>query len=121
MIQGALDLFADQPLILTDRLANSIYFNPGAEALFAERGEALVNRVLFSLLGLGERSTVPPRLVEALDGSGAPWKGVVQPPDVNGECAMLCEVSAIGQGEAFLCGMVRLRPLAQSLPKGETP
>lgn len=118
LILGALALFEDQPLFLTDRLANTIYFNGPAEGLFAERGEAIVNRAVFSLLGMGDHTAHPPALVEALEGNGPPWKAVAQLP-LEPPCICVCEASAIRDADTHLCGMVRLRPMPiSSVPGG---
>jgi len=109
-------LFDASPLILTDRLANSLYLNAAAEELFGERAEALVNRLSFSLLGFGNREKVPGGLEEALLGRGAPWRGVVQVQAADGPLARFAEASAIRRGDLLVCGVIRLSFANQALP-----
>jgi len=110
MVRAMADLFDDQPLVLTDRLLNTIYFSPAAEELFRDRGEAIVNRALFSILGLDDRNHIPPRMVEALSGKAGPWKAVMNLP--GRPAPWVCEASCVRDGEMLLCGVVRLRESA---------
>lgn len=105
-------LFADVPLVLTDRLTNSIYLNEAAEALLDQRAEAVVNRAAYSLLGYGASEAAPPALADALLGAGQPWRSVVRvyADDELGQA--VCEASAVRRGEEFVCGVLRLAPLA---------
>lgn len=107
IIQQFVDAFAAYPLVLTDKLANTIYFNQSAESLFQDHAEAIVNRLSFSLLGFGRKETVPPGLISALLGEGAPWRGVVNIADADSPRHLFIEASAIRTREKLLCGVVR--------------
>jgi hypothetical protein len=109
MAHALAQAFSQQPLILTDRLANTVYFTPSAEALFHDRGEAIVNRLLFSLLGYGERTCIPTGLKEALLGEARPWRGVVHlGTGTDDPHTRVAEASAVMNGERFVCGVLRL-------------
>ncbi|MEQ8821062.1 MAG: hypothetical protein RLY93_12535 [Sumerlaeia bacterium] len=112
MASSLAELMAAEPLILTDRLTNSIYFNPPAEALFGATGEELVNRVTFSLLGMdGGAQPPPPAMVAALLGEAGPWKALLHLPAEGGARTVICEASAVKDrtGE-LICGVIRLSP-----------
>ena len=104
-------LFADVPLVLTDRLTNSIYLNEAAEALLGQRAEAVVNRAAYSLLGYGASEAAPAALADALLGRGESWRSVVRvyADDELGQA--VCEASAVQRGGVFVCGVLRLAPL----------
>ena len=102
------------PLLLTDKLTNTIFVNEAAEALYGERAEAIVNRVAASLLGFGEKANHPDRLVAALLGEAAPWKGAVRVEAVAGARLVYVEASAVRRGEQLVCGVVRLVPQAEA-------
>lgn len=116
--QAVLDFveaFAHRPLLLTDRLCNSIYINPAAEDLFAARAEEIVNRLAFSLMGYSHLVRTPPRMTEALLAQGDPWRGVVpleQGPPIGWHFA---EVSCISMDGTLVCGVVILDSKRQLL------
>jgi hypothetical protein len=112
LLDDLLGLFEGEPVVLVDRLLNSVHFNAAAEGLFAARGEAIVNRSAFSLLGLGEREQAPESLVAALLGEGAPWRGGVRAigEDAGGAPAF-CEATAIVRDGHHVAGVLRLRPM----------
>jgi hypothetical protein len=103
------DAFADHPLLLTDKLANTVYMTNPVETLFGDRNEALINRLALSLLGFGERDRVAPGLVEALTGEAGPWRGIVQAQTAAGPLPIFAEVSAAKRPDGrLLCGIIRL-------------
>ncbi len=108
LVSAAVETFGAVPLILTDKLTNSVFLNAPAEVAFEERAEALVNRVAYSLLGFGKREHAPAGLAVALLGEAGPWRGVVEVPTPTGWSRRVAEASAIVQGERFICGLVRL-------------
>ena len=115
LVSQTVELFRDSPLILTDRLTNSVYVNEPAAALLGDRGEALVNRTAFSLLGLGVSEKMPEPLEKALLGDGPPWRGIVRlckvdNPDESPH--IFCEASAINRHGSHVCGILRLTPSA---------
>lgn len=103
-----MELFRDQPLMLTDELANSTYLSEGAELLLGDRAGALVNRLSFSLLGFGSRGVVPPAIQKALLGEGPAWRGAVDLAEAPPSRWHVAEISAIRREGRFLCGVVRL-------------
>jgi len=105
LIFQALDLFEHQPVIITDQLANSVFLNKKAEELYGQRGEAIVNRAVFSLLGFDSFEGMPQKLVDGLSGNGEVWRGFVKhPTEQNKIC--FAEASAIVH-ENLKCGMIR--------------
>lgn len=106
MIRQVLDLFESDPVILTDVLTNSIFFNPLAEELFGEAGEALVNRATYSLLGFEQFNGVPKALADALLGEADCWRGYVRLPH-TGDAVYYCEASAIKTSNKHLAGVIR--------------
>lgn len=108
------DAFAAVPLMLTDKLTNTIFVNEAAEALYGERAEAIINRVAASLLGFGEKANHPDRLVAALLGEAAPWKGAVRVDAVPAPRLVYVEASAVRRGDRLVCGVVRLVPQAEA-------
>jgi len=106
LVEQMLDLFAEESVIVTDELSNTVYFSPVAEKVFQDRGEAIVNRAAYSLLGFDRFENQPKPLVGALLGKGEPWRGaVILPGQTN---AVFCEASAIKRGDEFVCGIIRL-------------
>ncbi|MEO8377899.1 MAG: hypothetical protein ABI579_09540 [Candidatus Sumerlaeota bacterium] len=104
------DAFAGHPLVLTDKLANTIFFNAEAEALYADRGEAIVNRLSFSLLGYGgKKDKVPSGLTPALLGEGVPWRGIVNLSESETPKLHFVEASAIRAPGRLLCGVIRFK------------
>ena len=103
------EAFDEFPIILTDRLANSVYLSPPAEAIFGDRAEALVNRLALSLLGYGHKERVPPGLLEALLGEGKPWRGVVA---IKGSSELprlhFVEASAVVCDGRLVTGLLRI-------------
>lgn len=110
LVSAALETFASVPLIVTDKLTNSVYLNPAAEEVCGERAEALVNRVMYSLLGFGKREHAPSGLAVALLGEAGPWRGVVEVPTATGWSRRVAEASAVVRNGRFVCGLVRLSP-----------
>lgn len=106
MIRQVLDLFENDPVILTDILTNSVFFNDHAELLFGESGEALVNRATYSLLGFENFTGVPSSLAEALLGKADCWRGYVKLPNKGGD-VFYCEASALKTSEKHLAGVLR--------------
>ncbi len=104
IVGRTVDLFESTPLLLTDRLTNSVFFNDPAEALYGEAAEAIVNRAAWSLLGFDFSSAAPTALEAALLGSGDPWKGIVRLPD---GAPRFCEASAVVRDGRLVCGMIR--------------
>lgn len=111
LAEALVPMFESYALVLTDRLANTVYLNPRAEALFGDRAGALVNRLSFSLLGYGERDAVPEALTNALLGEGAPWRGVALIHGADGPPHFV-EASAVRRGGRLVCGVLRLSPRA---------
>lgn len=105
------DLFVEAPLVLTDRLTNSIYLNTAAEDLLGQRAAAIVNRAAYSLLGFGAAESAPATLADALLGRADSWRSVVHlfADDELGQA--VCEASAIMRGGQFVCGVLRLTPI----------
>ena len=95
LVGQTVDLFASVPLVLTDQLSNSVWFNGAAESLFGDRAEAIVNRAAWSLLGFGFAAAAPDRLMDALLGGGGPWKGMVRPEGNPAARPEFCEASAL--------------------------
>jgi len=113
LVAQTVDLFHDSPLILTDRLTNSVFVNEQAAALLGDRGEALVNRTAYSLMGFGMADQLPQPLEQALMGDGPPWRGIVRLSDVESGKAVshaFCEASAIHRNGSLVCGILRLTP-----------
>ncbi|MDX2177225.1 MAG: hypothetical protein SF028_12230 [Candidatus Sumerlaeia bacterium] len=106
LARGAADLFADAPLVLTDRLANSVFLSPAAERLLGDRAPALVNRACYSLLGFDSGERPPDALATALLGEREPWKAMVL---LAGRGCHV-EASAIRRGARLVCGVLRLTP-----------
>ncbi|MGF1574212.1 MAG: PAS domain-containing protein [Sumerlaeia bacterium] len=106
MIRQVLDLFEQDPVILTDVLTNSVYFNEHAEGLFGESGEALVNRATYSLLGFENHTGVPSTLADALLGKAEAWRGYVKLPGKNGS-VFYCEASALKTSDKHIAGVIR--------------
>lgn len=108
LLADLLALFPSDPVVLTDRLTNSVYFSPAAEALFAAEGDAITNRVAASLLGFGARESAPKALDAALLGESAPWRAAVEP---FGEgpvgTRVVCEASAVRGPRGFVAGLLR--------------
>lgn len=109
LVTGVLDLFRQRPLVLTDRLTNSIYLNPPAEELFGLDGESIVNRAAYSLLGFGESDKLPLPVADALLGDTDAWRSLVTPP---GGHPVFCEASCVRIGDAFVAGLLRFEPRA---------
>lgn len=108
LVRQAVQLFESVPLVLTDELTNSIYFNAPAERLFGDSGEALVNRAGYSLLGYDDGGHAPEGLAEALLGKSGPFRTVVRLPGAGGQTQpVFVEASAIMHGPRHLCGVVR--------------
>jgi hypothetical protein len=108
MAQELVGAFQNEPIILTDELANVVYVNPMAEKLFDENAEALVNRLVFSLLGFGKKGMIPKTLEKALLGEEVPWRGVVDLADAPPTKYFFAHGSAIQAGKHFICGVIRL-------------
>ena len=114
-VSDFIEAFAERPMLLTDKLCNTIYINDAAETLFAARAEEIVNRLAFSLMGYSHLMRTPPRMTEALLAQGDPWRGVVplEPgPPIGWHFA---EVSSITIDGALVCGVVILDPKRQLL------
>lgn len=109
-------MFVDTPVVLTDKLTNSLWFSDPAEELFGERAEALVNRVAFSLLGFEDREKQPTRLVDALLGEADPWRGVVHLQVPGGTRLTFVEASAISRDGTFIAGILRFSPQEKANP-----
>lgn len=103
VVEEFLEAFATFPIVLTDRLANTVYFNARAEVLFGERAEEIVNRLSFSLLGYGRKDQAPGGLTEALLGDAGPWRGIAEVAEVR----LFIEASAMRRDGRFLCGVIR--------------
>ena len=115
LVRVFVDAFNDHPLILTDQLANTTYFSEAAEALFAERAEALVNRLALSLLGFGEHERPANGIVEALEGRGAAWDGIVRLQTATGPRVAFVQTSAIRNREGLLvAGVIRIGKVQQA-------
>ncbi len=115
LVSQTVELFHDTPLILTDRLTNSVFVNEAAATLFGDRGEALVNRTAYSLLGFGASEKLPEPLEHALLGDSPPWRGIVRISRVDGGALMpqaFCEASAVSRAGNLVCGILRLTPSA---------
>lgn len=108
VVLQAVELLVAIPLVLTDKLTNSVYFNAPAEELFCDSGEAIVNRAAFSLLGFGSHEKMPPGLPKALLGECDPWRGIVHPDGGSGP--IFCEASTARRQGRFLCGILRFTP-----------
>ena len=85
LILTALAETASGPLVVIDRLGNTVFFNDAAERLWGERAEALVNRAIVSLLGLDRRRNLADEWGRLLE-TGKGWEGIariprVQPPE----------------------------------------
>ena len=106
------ELFVDVPVVLTDRLTNSIYLNEAAERLLGQRAEAVVNRAAFSLLGFGSGESTPQGLVDALLGQAPSWRSVVRLFADESLGHAVCEASAVCRGEHHVCGVLRFTPVA---------
>ncbi len=104
LLKQTIELFSTVPLVLTDGITNSVYFNDAAERLYGEEAEAIVNRAAWSLLGFDFSSSAPAGLEGALLGTADPWKGVVR---VAGGATRFCEASAIRRGEQLVAGLIR--------------
>ncbi len=118
LVFQTVELFHDAALILTDGLANSVFVNEEAAGLFRERGEALVNRAAYSLLGFGTSEKLPAPLESALLAQGPPWRGIVRLGTVEhpgNPTTALCEASAINRRGTLVCGILRLTPSAPSV------
>lgn len=100
-------LFSDQPLILTDNLANAVYLNERAEDLFQERAEALVNRLSFSLLGFNDARPVSEGLKKTLLGKAPPWRGIVHFPEPV-KSIRIVDASAIVRPSRLIAGVIRI-------------
>jgi hypothetical protein len=100
------DLFAAEPVVLTDRLANAVYFSEAAESLLGDAGAAIVNRTAFSLLGIDDGRPVPEGLPAALLGSRPPWKALVRLPGSG--ASRWCEASSVQCDGEFVCGLLRI-------------
>lgn len=108
-VRALVDGFPDAALILSDKLANTLYFSPAAEALFGDRAEAIVNRLTLSLLGFGERDRVPQSLLAALLGESGPWEGIVHLQTAAGPRQAFASISAIRRRDgSLLAGVVRI-------------
>lgn len=106
MIEQVLDLFGGDPVLLTDELTNSVFFNEKAEKLYHESGDAIVNRAAYSLLGFESFEGVPQSLVDALMGKRDAWRGFVKVP--GQKCTVcFCEASALVREEELICGLIR--------------
>ena len=119
LVSQTVELFSDTPLVLTDRLTNSVFVNGPAAVLLGDRGEALVNRAAYSLLGFGAADKLPEPIEKALLGDGPPWRGLVRPA-VEGIPAesvnpLFCEASAINRHGVLVCGILRLTPSVGSM------
>ncbi|MDX1972000.1 MAG: hypothetical protein SFY68_05650 [Candidatus Sumerlaeia bacterium] len=113
MIHQVLELFEEDAVILTDVLTNSIFFNTKAEELFGMRGEELVNRTTYSLLGFENFKGVPKSLADALLGEGDCWRGLVKlGEEVRSKfepgTLFYCEASALRTSGEFIVGVLRL-------------
>lgn len=107
LVQDLIAVFSSTPLVITDKLTNSLWLSDSAESLLGERAEALVNRVSYSLLGFEDREKQPARLVDALLGEGDPWRGVVHLPTATGTRLVFVEASAVSREGRFVCGVLR--------------
>ncbi|MCC5876792.1 MAG: hypothetical protein JJU11_11285 [Candidatus Sumerlaeia bacterium] len=116
LVDDLVSMFVDTPIILTDKLTNSLWFSDPAEELFGERAEAIVNRVAYSLLGFEDREKQPVRLVSALLGEDDPWRGVVHLPVAEGTRLAFVEASAICRDGVFVCGVLRFSPQENANP-----
>lgn len=113
LVEATAQLFASEPLLLTDILTNTVFLNREAERFLGGRAEDLVNRVTASLLGFDTASQkLPARMIEALHGKGDPWKGFVGVPTAAGAVPSMVEASAIVRGGRLVCGVVRVKPAA---------
>lgn len=110
MVAETADLFASVPLVLTDALTNSVWFNDEAERLFRDRAEAIVNRAAWSLLGFGFAAAAPDRLTAALLGQSGPWKGMVRPSGDPAARPEFCEASSLCRDGRLVCGILRFLP-----------
>jgi len=113
LVFQTVDLFDDTALVLTDALTNSVYLNEAAAGLLRERGEALVNRAAYSLLGFGTSEKLPAPLESALLAQGPPWRGIVRLGTVehpDSPTTAFCEASAINRRGSLVCGILRLTP-----------
>jgi PAS domain-containing protein len=117
LIDQALGLFPSEPVLLTDRLTNTVYLNPEAERLLGERGEGLVNRVAFSLLGIEKGGRQAAAVADALLGKGHAWRGVVYPEGREDRKPVFCEASAIKRAGRLVCGILRLGASPQQTHK----
>lgn len=106
------DAWQPFPIILTDRLANSVYLNAPAEAVLAAPAEALLNRAAVSLLGFHDCAS-PAGLHEALLGEGPPWRGAAVLDGRAPGSRFFVEASAVVRASSFVCGIIRIgKPLA---------
>lgn len=104
---GAVDALARDPLIVTDRLTNAVYFNEAAEAAFGDRAESLVNRTTLSLLGYSRAEGLPQGLIDALLARCGPWRGMAAIDAAPGSGPRLVEASAVQRGGRLVCGLLR--------------
>jgi hypothetical protein len=113
LVLQTVELFHNAALILTDGLTNSVFVSKAAEGLFGERGEALVNRAAYSLLGFGTSEKLPAPMESALLAQGPPWRGIVRLGMVenpDNPATAFCEASAIIRRDKLVCGILRLTP-----------
>lgn len=114
MVRAFVEAFSESPIILTDRLLNSVYFTEPAERLFAERAEAIVNRLALSLLGFGEKDRIVPGLVEALSGTADPWEGIVNLQAAEGPLSVYIQASSIRERDGqLIAGIIRIGKVQQ--------
>ena len=108
LVRQAVQLFESIPLILTDELTNTAYFNGRAEELFGEPGEAVVNRTAYSVLGYGDGGHAPEGLAAALLGKSGPFRSIMRIAPGGGEPQpVFFEASAIARGTKLVCGLLR--------------
>ncbi len=106
LVSAIADAFTDEALLLTDQLINIVWVSPKAEELFQERGEAIVNRLTFSLLGMDDSPPQLDCLKRALSGESAPWRGRAK---LDSQRETFLEASALIGPSGFLCGIIRLK------------
>ncbi|MCB2154110.1 hypothetical protein KQI84_04440 [bacterium] len=108
LVEQAIELFESMPVVLTDELANSVFFNERAEKLFGGTGEGLVNRAACSLLGYDRGEKAPGLLAEALLAKSGPFRTVVRlPVGVDDPQPVFVEASAVVNGSRLVCGVLR--------------
>ncbi|CAN5200571.1 hypothetical protein BH09SUM1_BH09SUM1_24530 [soil metagenome] len=117
LVEDLVAAFSAVPVILTDKLTNSVFLNEEAELLFGDDAASLVNRLGLSLLGFGHKDRIPAALTAALLGEGLPWRGMINLGTPDLPRLVFAEASAIARPGHFVAGVIRFSPAPVSSPK----